>query len=412
MLLNDIKIKSYKPSNKSKTYPDGLGLRMLVHVNGSKYWQFRYTFETKEKIFAIGVYPEVSLLEARKRAFNARELLQSNPPIDPQAKKEQEKDLKQDVKANTFKVWSNKWFDHWKHSVSKPHADYTKRRLDVDINPIIGHKAVANLDIDDIKSAFNECVGRGALDMAARVYQIIKSILQYAVEHKKQSHCIHNVALDIKLSANIPHRDRKNYARLASSEFPELLRQIEAYQGDSKTRIALKLMPLVFVRTSELIKARWSEIEWENKLWRIPKTRMKSGSEHLVPLAEQSIELLKTLQIVSGHCELLFPSRHGSSTGKCMSNNTILKALATMGYKHEMTGHGFRGMARTELGELGYARDWLEIQLAHLVGDETERAYNKAQFLPQRVKMMQDWADHLDQLRRGAKILPFSAGAA
>lgn len=407
MLLNDIKIKSLKPSDKSKTYPDGQGLRLLVHANGSKYWQFRYTFEAKEKIMAIGVYPAVSLLDARKRAFNARELLQSLPPIDPQAKKEQERDLKLDIKANTFKVWSGKWFDHWKGSVSKPHAEYTMRRLDIDITPFIGDKAIAQLDIDDIKDVFNKCVKRDALDMAARVFQIIKAILQFAVEHKKQSHCEHNVALDIKLSANIPHRDRKNYARLSSAEFPELLRHIEAYQGDSKTRIALKLMPLVFVRTSELIEARWAEIEWESKLWRIPKERMKSGSEHLVPLAQQSLELLKTLQIVSGRCEFLFPSRYG--TNKCMSNNTILKALATMGYKYEMTGHGFRGMARTELGELGYARDWLEIQLAHLVGDETERAYNKAQFLPQRTKMMQAWADHLDQMRKGAKIVQFAA---
>ncbi len=409
MLLNDIKIKSLKPTEKSKTYPDGQGLRMLVHANGSKYWQFRYTFEGKEKIMALGLYPVISLLEARKRAFNARELLHSLPPIDPQAKKEQEKELSLDVKANTFEVWADKWFSHWKSGVSEPHAEYTKRRLEIDINPHIGSKAIARIDIDDIKEAFNKCVDRNALDMAARIYQIIKSILQYAVEHKKTSHCTHNVALDIKLSANIPHRERKNYARLPSSEFPALLRQIEAYQGDSKTRIALKLMPLVFVRTSELIEARWAEIEWESKLWRIPKERMKSGTEHLVPLSEQSIELLKTLQIISGHCEFLYPSRFG--THKCMSNNTILKAIATMGYKGDMTGHGFRGMARTELGELGYPRDWLEIQLAHLVGDETERAYNKAQFLPQRAKMMQAWADHLDQLRKGAQVVPINARA-
>lgn len=410
MILNDIKIKSLKSAEKSKTYPDGQGLRMLVHKNGSKYWQFRYTFEGKEKIMALGLYPAVSLLEARRRAFNARELLQSQPPIDPLSKKEEEKVISQDIKANTFEIWADKWFSHWKGGVSEPHANYTKRRLEIDINPHIGSKAIAKIDIDDIKEAFGKCVERNALDMAARIYQIIKSILQFAVEHKKTSHCNHNVALDIKLSANIPHRERKNYARLPSSEFPALLRQIEAYQGDSKTRIALKLMPLVFVRTSELIEARWAEIEWESKLWRIPKDRMKSGSEHLVPLAEQAVELLKSLHLVSGHGDLMFPGRFRQ--GSSMSNNTILKALATMGYKGEMTGHGFRGMARTELGERGYPRDWLEIQLAHLVGDETERAYNKAQFLPQRTKMMQEWADHLDQLRKGAKILPLKPTAA
>lgn len=407
MKLNDNKIKAMKATDKPQKFADGGGLQLLVHVNGSKYFQFRYFFEKKDKLISFGTYPEVSLLEARRRAFQCREQLQSDPPIDPQVRKQETRELELDIKANTFEVWSTKWFNHWKDSVSKPHADYTQRRLDVDINPFIGSKPIANLEIDDIKYSFNECVVRGALDMATRVYQIIKSILQFAVEHKKESHCMHNVALDIKLSANIPHRNRKNYARLPSAEFPELLRQIEAYQGDSKTRIALKLMPLVFVRTSELIEARWAEIEWGNKLWRIPKERMKSDSEHLVPLAEQCIELLKSLQIVSGHCEFLFPSRFG--THKCMSNNTLLKALATMGYKHEMTGHGFRGMARTELAELGYPKDWLEIQLAHLVGDETERAYNKAQFLLQRTKMMQDWANYLDQLRRGSVVLPFQA---
>ena len=410
MLLNDIKVKSLKPTDKIKIYQDGQGLRLLVHPNGSKYWQLRYSFEQKQKIMAIGRYPEVSLLDARKRAFNARELLNSDPPIDPKEKKQQAKELMLDVKANTFKVWSEKWHKHWKSSVSKPHAEYTQRRLDVDINPFIGDKAIASIDIDDIKDTFNKCVERGALDMAARVYQIISSVLQYAVEHKRQSHCTHNVAKDINLSANIPHRDRKNYARLASNELPELMRRIEAYQGDSKTRIALKLMPLVFVRTSELIEARWSEIEWDNKLWRIPKERMKSGSEHLVPLAEQTIELLKTLHIVSGHCDFLFPSRFG--TDRCMSNNTLLKALATMGYKYEMTGHGFRGMARTELGEMGYPREWMEIQLAHLVGDETERAYNKAQHIKERTKMMQEWADHLDQLRKGAKVISITGKVA
>lgn len=409
MKLNDNKIKAMKATDKSQKFADGGGLQLLVHANGSKYFQFRYFFEKKDKLLSFGTYPEVSLLEARRRAFQCREQLQCDPPVDPQARKQEAKSLSLEVKANTFEVWAFKWFDHWKHSVSKPHADYTKRRLDIDINPFIGGKAIASLDIDDIKDTFNKCVDRGALDMASRIYQIIKSILQFAVEHKKQSHCTHNVALDIKLSANIPHRDRKNYARLSSADFPELLRKIEAYQGDSKTRIALKIMPLVFVRTRELIEAKWVEIEWDNKLWRIPKERMKSGSEHLVPLAEQSIELLKTLWIVSGHCEFLFPSRFG--THKCMSNNTLLKALATMGYQYEMTGHGFRGMARTELAELGYAKDWMEIQLAHLVGDETERAYNKAQFLHQRACMMQDWANHLDKLRRGAVVLPFQAAS-
>ena len=405
MLLNDNKIKAMKPSNKPKKFADGGGLQLLVHKNGSKYFQFRYSFEKKDKLISLGTYPEISLLEARRRSFECREYLQRDPPIDPQSVKQEAKKLSQDIKANTFEIWCMKWFDHWKTSVSQRHDEYTKRRLDIDVNPFIGDRAIASIDINDIKYTFNQCVERGALDMASRIYQIINSVMQFAVEHKKQSHCTHNVALDIKLSANIPFRNRKNYARISSAEFPELLRKIEAYQGNSKTRIALKLMPLVFVRTSKLIEAKWSEIEWDNKLWRIPKERMKSGIEHLVPLAEQAVELLKTLHIVSGHCNFLFPSRFG--TDRCMSNNTLLKALATMGYKHEMTGHGFRGMARTELGELGYPREWMEIQLAHLVGDETERAYNKAQFITQRTKMMQEWADHLDELRRVARVLPF-----
>ena len=408
MKLNDIKIKSLKATNKSQKFADGGGLQLLVHPNGSKYFQFRYFFEKKDKLLSLGTYPEISLLEARDKAFGLRKLIANN--IDPQAKKIEEAKLNEDVKGNTFEVWSQHWFNHWKNSVSSRHADYTQRRLDIDILPFIGSKPISQIETDDIKDAFNKCVERDALDMAARIYQIIKTVLQFAVEHKKQSYCMHNVALDIKLSANIPHRDRKNYARLPSSELPALMRAIEAYSGTPATRIALKLMPLVFLRTSELIKAPWSEIEWENKLWRIPKERMKLGSEHLIPLADQTIELLRTLQIVTGNNDYLFPNRYGSD-GKnpFMSNNTILGALESMGYQYEMTGHGFRGMARTELGELGYPREWMEIQLAHLVGDKTERAYNKAQFLEQRRKMMQDWADHLDKLRRGAKILPFKA---
>ena len=405
MKLNDNKIKAIKSADKSQKFADGGGLQLLVHPNGSKYFQFRYSLEKKDKLLSFGTYPEVSLLEARDKAFELRKQIAKG--IDPAMTREVEKELGLEIKSNTFNMWSEKWHNHWRGSVSEPHADYTMRRLFIDINPFIGDLAVAKVSVKDIKSVFNRCVERGALDMAARVYQIIAAVLQYAAEHSDKSHCERNVAKDIKLSANIPHRDRKNYARLPSAELPTLMRSIEAYSGTPATRIALKIMPLVFLRTSELIEAPWQEIEWENKLWRIPKERMKSGSEHLVPLSDQTVELLQTLKIVTGHGNFMFPSRHGGH--KCMSNNTILKALAAMGYKYEMTGHGFRGMARTELGEMGYPREWMEIQLAHLVGDETERAYNKAQFLEQRRKMMQEWADHLDNLRRGAKVLPFQA---
>ena len=348
MKLNDIKIKSLKATNKSQKFADGGGLQLLVHPNGSKYFQFRYSFEKKDKLLSLGAYPEISPLEARDKAFGLRKLIANN--IDPQAKKIEEAKINENVKGNTFEVWSQHWFNHWKNSVSSRHADYTQRRLDIDILPFIGRKPISQIETDDIKDVFNKCVERDALDMAARIYQIIKTVLQFAVEHKKQSYCMHNVALDIKLSANIPHRDRKNYARLPSSELPALMRAIEAYSGTPATRIALKLMPLVFLRTSELIEAPWSEIEWENKLWRIPKERMKSKSEHLVPLADQAVDLLRILQIVTGDNDYLFPNRYGrDGKNPFMSNNTILGALESMGYKHEMTGHGFRGVARTEL---------------------------------------------------------------
>jgi integrase len=377
-------------------------LALYIQPNGAKWWRFRYRFDGKAKMLSLGIYPDVSLSQARQRCEDARKLVADD--IDPSRKRKDDKTQREVINNNTFNIWALKWFEHWRNSVSTRHADYTKRRLDIDILPFLGEIPASKVDIDNIKDVFNICVQRGALDMASRIFQIIKSILQYCVEHKKLSFCDHNVALDIKLSANIPHRDRKNYARLPSSELPALMRAIEAYTGTPATRIALKLMTLVFVRTSELIKAEWVEIEWESDLWRIPKERMKSGIEHLVPLSKQAIELLHTLQIVTGRGKHLFPSRMGDQ--KSMSNNTILGALEAMGYKYQMTGHGFRGVARTELGELGYPRDVMEIQLAHLVGDETERAYNKAQFLDQRRKMMQEWADHLDMLKKGAKILP------
>jgi len=409
MALSNLGIKAASTQDKVLKLNDGDGLYLFVHKNGSKFWKFRYKFQKKSFQISLGGYPAISLSDARIKCIEFRKLLSLRPPVNPRVSLDEKTDESIITKSNTFCKWGNLWFSHWSSSVSDRHANYTQRRLDLDIFPILGKIPVAEITKEDIKKAIQKCLDRKANDMAKRIFEIIRMILQYTVEHDDKSLCRHNVANDIKLSSTVPRVKRQNFPRLPISEWPMLMKKIEAYQGRSETRLALKLFPYLLLRPSELTEGEWTEIEWENKLWRIPARRMKGNTEHLVPLSSQVIYLLRILHEVSGHSFYMFPSRSGphgkdrmfNSKGKklAMCNNTILHALERMGLKGKMTGHGFRGMARTQLAEMGYERDWLELQLSHLVGDETERAYNYAQYLPQRRQMLQEWADFLETIK-------------
>jgi integrase len=273
------------------------------------------------------------------------------------------------------------------------------RRLEADVFPAIGARPVSEIQAPELVAMVKAIAARGALDIAKRALQTSGQVFRYAIAHGKASR---NPATDIKPSDVLETRKKQNYARIDGKELPDLLRRIEGYQGAAVTRLAMKLMALTFVRTSELIEAEWKEIDLDAAEWRIPAKRMKMNTPHNVPLSSQAVEILRTLQLISGHSKLLFPGERNHD--KAMSNNTILGALKRMGYQGRMTGHGFRGVASTLLHEMGFDHAHIELQLAHQERNEVSAAYNHATYLASRRKMMQAWANHLDSCKGGAVI--------
>lgn len=405
MALTVTEINNTKPKEKAFKLYDEAGLFLQVTPSGGKLWRFKYRYEGKEKLLSLGTYPEVPLADARARREEARKLLAKIPSIDPSANRKAVKAEKSANQSNTFELWASKWWQHWQKDKSPRYVDYVKRRLEADIFPIIGNRPITLITAYEIVDVVKGITARGALDIASKAHQTIGQVFRYAIAHGKDSKVTNNPAIEIKPSDIIESRKKLNYARLDIKEFPSLLRAIDNSKSEPITRLAIKLMALTFVRTSELIGAKWEEIDFDAKQWRIPAERMKMDTPHIVPLASQTIEILKNIQAISGFSKLLFPNRNDHT--KSMSNNTILKALDVMGYKYRMTGHGFRGVASTALNELEFPPKIIEIQLSHLVGNATQRAYDHAAHLPQRIAMMQQWANYLDELKVGAKVIPF-----
>ena len=391
-MLTDTQLKALKPQLKPVQISDGEGLTILIESSGRKLWRFRYYFDGKQKMISFGRYPEVGLALARERRLEARKLLAIG--IDPSEHRKSVKRDKTVAAENNFEAIARLWLEHWRQGKSDRHAGYTERRLEADVFPEIGARAISLIQAPEIVGVLRNMCDRGVYDMAKRAHQTISQIFRYAIAHGLASR---NPAADIKPSDIIPSTVKQNYARIEIKEIPELLRKIENSAAQPLTRLAIKLMMLTFLRTRELIEAPWDEIDLENAQWRIPKDRMKMKSPHILPLSRQSIEILLALKEISGHTEFLFPST--KETTRCMSNNTILKALGSLGYKGRMTGHGFRGLASTALHEQGYPHEHIELQLAHSPRDAVSAAYNHALYLKQRAQMMQDWADYLDSLK-------------
>jgi integrase len=389
-MLTDTRVKTAKPQPKLYKLADERGMHLLVYPNGSKLWQMRYRFEGKEKTASLGKYPEISLAEAREKREQMRKLVAND--IDPVQAQKAEKEAKRLAQENSFEAVSRAWFDSWRTEKSPRHAGYVLRRLETDVFPSIGKRPIAEIQAPELVTMMKAIQGRGALDIAKRSYQMTSQIFRYALAHGLAQR---NPAADIRPSDVLPSRRQKNYARVDAKELPALLRAIEAYQGTPVTRLAIKLLALTFVRTSELIGAAWDEFDLQARQWRIPADRMKMRSEHLVPLSLQAIQALQILHGVTGHKRLLFPGERNQS--KPMSNNTILRALDRMGYKSQMTGHGFRGLASTILHEQGFEHDHIELQLAHIQRNSVAAAYNHALYLKPRAKMMQWWGDYLEK---------------
>lgn len=407
-MLTDTKIKQAKATDKTYKLTDEKGMYLLVTSTG-KYWRMDYRFDSKRKTIAFGVYPDVSLADARDKRDAARKLLASDPPVDPNQKRKDAKAEKLVNKSNTFEIWAEKWWQHWHTNKSPRHANTVKRRLETDIYPTLGSLPINEIEAYQIVEAIKDIASRGALDLAKRLHQTTGQVFRYAIAHNKESKASRNPASDIKPSDIIESRPKTNYARVDIKDLPHLLRALDSSKSQPLTRLAVKLIALTFVRTSELIGARWSEVDFEEKQWRIPPERMKMKSPHIVPLSRQAIHTLESIKAISGDCELIFPNQNDHS--KSMSNNTILKALELAGYKHRMTGHGFRGLASTVLHEQGYEHQHIELQLAHTQRNQVSAAYNHALYLSQRTIMMQDWADYLDELKAGAKVIPIKGAA-
>ncbi len=398
MAKSDIKFRNAKPKDKPYKLSDELGLYLLVNPVGSKYWRLKFRIDGFEKLFALGVYPDVSLETARARRDAARVLIAQG--INPVQAKHDADRAKQAATVDTFEALAREWWANWKGDRTERHADYVLRRLEADVFPAIGKKPIATVRPRDLIAVARAIEKRGALDIAKRALETIGQVFRYGIQTER---------VDINPSANlsgvVKARPKTNYARLTEKELPELMGKIANYSRDGGalvTRIALQLMALTFVRTSELIAARWEEFDFERAQWRIPAERMKMREPHIVPLTKQALALLAELKIVTGHSVLLFPGERDHA--KPMSNNTILFALYRMGYHSRMTGHGFRGIASTLLHEMGFDHNHIELQLAHKERNAVSAAYNHATYLPQRAKMMQFWADYLDQVTTGKVI--------
>lgn len=406
MALNDTFIKnSTKHSGKSSgdKHFDGGGMYLLVTSVG-KYWRMDYRFNNKRRTLAFGVYPTVTLAEARKRREKARELLSKD--IDPNAAKREEKQVKADLAANTFELVARAWLR--KTAVTR--KEITQSRittlLEHDVFPYIGDMPINTLGPRDVlNKALRKIEARGSIDTAHRAKQICGRIFRYGVAVGLAER---DVTSDLRGAlAEIP---KSHFAAITEpKQAGELMRSIYGYTGHPCTLGALKLAPMVFVRPGELRKAEWVEMDLEVKEWRIPGAKMKMGVDHIVPLSTQALDILRGVYSITGHGRYVFPSLR--SDDRPMSENTLNAALRGIGYSKDVhTAHGFRAMARTILDEvLGERVDHIEHQLAHTVKDPNGRAYNRTAHLPARKKMMQRWADYLEKLRMGAEIIEFKA---
>lgn len=392
--LSEATVRNSKPQSRPYKLSDGEGLFLLVLPSGGKYWRMRYKFAGKEKLLAFGVYPEVSLEAARKHRAETKALLASGK--DPGDAKKEEKRKIMLQRSNLFEHVAQEWFETRRHEW-KPSSTRTKRvYLDNYLLRQLASKPVAEIKAPELLDMLRAIESRGTLDTARRVMQMCSQIFSFAVATGRTEY---NPVPDLRGALKTPVV--KHHSFLRADELPMYLKTLNSYDGSQLTKLALRLLLLTFVRTRELRGAEWKEIDWEKAQWRIPAEKMKMKEEHIVPLAVQSIKVLRELEIISGHRQYLFPNEHNPST--FMSENTMLYALYRMGYHSRATGHGFRSTASTILNEHEFRGDVIERQLAHGERNRVRAAYNYAQYLTERREMMQWWADYLDEAaKKGA----------
>jgi len=391
MSLTNAAVKAAKPKDKPTRLFDEKGLYLEVSPAGGKWWRFKYRFDGKEKRLSMGVYPDVSLKGARERRDEARRLLADG--VDPSEYRKALRTARVDRAANSFEVVAREWFAARVATWSAGHADRIIRRLERDIFPWIGGKPVSEIGPPELLSVVRKIEKRGAQETAHRALSNCGQVFRYAVATGRAER---DPSGDLK--GALPPVKGEHFAATTDPErFAEILRAIDGYRGTLTVHCALRLAPLVFVRPGELRSAEWAGIDLDAAEWRFTVT--KTNTPHIVPLSRQAIAVLRELQPVTGRGSFVFPSARSDS--RPMSDNAVLAAMRRMGIpKGEMSGHGFRAVARTILDEvLGVRPDLIEHQLAHAVRDPNGRAYNRTTYLSERQKMMQDWADYLDRLK-------------
>jgi integrase len=404
MALTDTKVRNAKPKNKQFKIFDGDGLFLLVSPAGGKWWRFKYRFGGKEKLLSLGTYPEVSLAQARERHNIVRQQVAAG--IDPSVARKAKKSAK-GLDENSFESVAREWHLKFSPTWTPGHATTIRRRLENDVLPFIGARPILDVQAPELLKVLQRIESRGALETAHRIRTICSQVFRYAVATGRAER---DSAADLR-GALPPVNHRHLSAITDPVKAAGLLRAIDGYEGSFVVKCALRLAPLLFVRPGELRHMEWGEIDLESAEWNIPVTKMKTRQPHLVPLSRQALEILRELQPLTGNDRYVFPSFR--SPNRPMSDNAVLAALRSMGFeKSEMSGHGFRAMARTILDEVLQERpDLIEHQLAHVVRDPLGRAYNRTTHLPARRKMMQRWADYLDGLKSGSKVIPLKRQA-
>ncbi|HZZ78909.1 MAG TPA: tyrosine-type recombinase/integrase [Gemmataceae bacterium] len=391
MSMSDPKARNAKPRTRPYKIADGEGLFLLVMPSGSKYWRLKYYFAGKEKLLALGVFPKITLAEARDRRAQAQKALAAGR--DPGEARKESKRLASARSANTFEAIAREWIEKRNHEWAKTTARVKLMRLEKHIIPKLGHRPISAITAPDVLAAVRVAEERGTLETARRLMQMCGQVFMYAIATGRAER---NPVPDLRGAIKTPVVQHRAY--LMESELPLFLHQLDAYDGNIQTKLAMRFLLLTFVRTNELRGAEWTEIDWSKPEWRIPAERMKMNELHIVPLSRQAVAVLRDLQMLNQHRRFVFPNQHNPT--KFMSENTILYALYRMGYHSRATGHGFRSTASTILNENGFRADVIERQLAHNEGNSVRAAYNHAQYLPERRVMMQWWADYLNKIAR------------
>ena len=402
MKLTDIKCKNAKPAAKPRKLGDGAGMYLEIMPNGSKYWRLKYRINGTEKRLALGVYPEIALSEAREKRDQARRLLRDG--IDPSHAKQDEKRLAKLNADNSFEVLTREWHERNKGRWTPAYAKNVLDRMEADIFPVIGNRPVASISAPQVLDAIRKIEARGAHEIARRTMQCCGQVFRYAVATGKASS---DPTRDLK--GALTRFEKGHYAALETKDLPDFLKAIDRNEArlNPQTLRALRLLMLTFVRTGELINATWDEFDLDGATWTIPAKRMKMRRDHIVPLSKQAITILKEQQKQTGEWQWVFPNLVRPK--KPMSNNTILMALKRMGYAGRMTGHGFRAMAMTALKEeLHYRHETVDRQLAHAPRNQVDKAYERAAFIKERTKMMQEWANYLDALASSEKVIAWN----